>query len=147
MGKTRTVVIIEDSDEDYAAMMWAWRKAGITNPVVRCKDGEEALDLMFRRGADALTAPFKAPGLILLDLNMPRTDGRAVLAAIKGDEKLRAIPVVVLTTSASPTDVSVCYSKGANSYILKPVSLTGFMEILKQVVSYWTEIVYLPQPN
>src|SRR3712207_4925518 len=104
-----TILLVEDSPEDYEVTVRAFRKANLANPVQRCCDGEEALDYLYRRGryADAARAP--RPGLVLLDLNLPGTDGRQVLAQVKADPQLRSIPVVVLTTSADERDIEGCY--------------------------------------
>ena len=119
----QSILLVEDSPEDYEVTVRAFRKANLVNPVFRCQDGEEALDYLYQRGryADPEQAP--RPGLILLDLNLPGTDGREVLAQVKSDAQLRTIPVIVLTTSADERDIEGCYRAGANSYIQKPVSL------------------------
>ncbi len=115
------------------------------NPVFHCQDGEEALDYLYRRGryADPTSAP--RPGLVLLDLNLPGTDGRQVLAQIKSDAQLRTIPVVVLTTSADERDIEGCYRAGANSYVQKPVSLDAFLRSVQVLKSYWIEVAILPR--
>jgi CheY-like chemotaxis protein len=147
MSDPRTILVVEDSDEDFGAMMWAWEKAGILTPVIRSKDGEDALDRLFRRGEYAALKHDELPALVVLDLNLPRTDGRAVLAAIKKDEFLQLTPVVVLTTSANPKDIEACYRVGANSYIMKPIRLAHLCKILQEIVSYWMDVVYLPRPG
>jgi len=123
----QAILLVEDSPEDYEVTVRAFRKANLLNPVFHCQDGEEALDYLYRRGryADPTSAP--RPGLVLLDLNLPGTDGRQVLAQIKSDAQLRTIPVVVLTTSADERDIEGCYRAGANSYVQKPVSLDAFL--------------------
>jgi len=139
------ILLVEDSPEDYEVTVRAFKKASLANPVYRCQDGEEALDFLYQRGAyaDAIRAP--RPGLILLDLNLPGTDGRQVLAQVKGDPRLRCIPVVVLTTSADERDIESCYRAGANSYIQKPVSLESFLRAIQVLKNYWFEIVLLPR--
>src|SRR5262245_37094272 len=111
------ILLVEDSPEDYQATVRAFQKAGLLNPIFRCRDGDDALDFLYRRRAyvDPERAP--RPGVILLDLNLPGTDGREVLAEVKGDESLKFIPVIVLTTSADERDVQGCYQAGANSYV------------------------------
>ena len=147
MRELRPILIVEDSDEDFEAMMWAWKKGRLRAPVVRSKDGEDALDRVFRRGAYVGSDRSGAPALIMLDLNLPRTHGRAVLAAIKRDADLKTTPVVILTTSANPQDVEVCYREGANSYIVKPGQMNQLLEILQRIEGYWMEVVHLPVPG
>ncbi len=141
------ILLIEDSPEDYAATVRAFKKAGLANPIVRCADGEEALDYLYQRGA--YTEPGRAarPSLILLDLNLPGTSGREVLAEVKADARLRAIPVIVLTTSCDERDVAECYQAGANSYVQKPVSLERFLQAIQRLKDYWFEVVVLPRPQ
>ncbi len=115
------------------------------NPVVECEDGEEALDYLFRR--DKYLAPESSPrpGVILLDLNMPGTNGYEVLAVLKADPELRKIPVIVLTTSSDSRDIDRCYDAGANSYVQKPVDFPGFMKAVSLLKEYWFEIAILPE--
>jgi CheY-like chemotaxis protein len=139
------ILLVEDSPEDYEATERAFRRSGLKNPIHRCADGDEALDYLFRRGAFADPARSPRPGIILLDLNLPGTDGREVLETVKGDEVLRQIPVIVLTTSSDERDVQACYLAGANSYIQKPVDLEGFMKAIERLHDYWFEVVILPR--
>lgn len=139
------ILIVEDSPEDYEITLRAFKKAGLANPILRCKDGDEALDFLFRRGkySDPSTSP--RPGIILLDLNLPGTEGREVLYEIKKDPELGKIPVVVLTTSRDEKDIERCYKDGANSYIAKPVDMQGFFEAIQRLKDYWLEVVILPK--
>ena len=139
------ILLVEDSPEDYEVTVRAFKRANLANPVFRCQDGEEALDFLYRRGAytDPMRSP--TPGIILLDLNLPGTDGRQVLAQVKSDPHLKIIPVVVLTTSADERDIEGCYRAGANSYIQKPVSLEAFLKSIQVLKNYWFEIVILPR--
>ena len=136
------ILLVEDSPEDFETTERAFRRSGLKNPIIRCVDGDEALELLFRRGRFA-DAP--RPGVILLDLNLPGTDGREVLAEIKADPALKQIPVIVLTTSSDERDVQACYSAGASSYIQKPVDLDGFMQAIERLNDYWFEVVILPK--
>lgn len=147
MRETRPILIVEDSDEDFGAMMRAWRKVGIQTSVVRCAAGEQALDCLLRRGKYAGLRDSNVPAMVILDLNLPRTDGRSVLAEIKRHNHLKRLPVIALTTSSNPNDVAACYRDGANSYILKPVNLARLREILQKTVAYWMDVVHLPQPG
>jgi CheY-like chemotaxis protein len=142
---TQPILLVEDTPEDAEATLRAFKKAGMANPIYHCRDGDEALDFLRHRGRykDAAQAP--RPGMILLDLNMPGTDGREVLSEIKADESLRQIPVIVLTTSADERDIQTCYRDGANSYIQKPVDMKGFVESIQRLVDYWYHIVLLPK--
>jgi two-component system response regulator len=142
---SQPILLVEDSPEDYEATLRAFRKSGLKNPIHRCEDGEEALDFLFRRGRYADPASSPCPGVILLDLNLPGTDGRQVLAEIKSDERLKKIPVVVLTTSVDDRDIDACYSAGANSYIQKPVDIDGFVKAIERLNGYWFEVVILPK--
>ena len=141
----QTILLVEDSPEDFETTARAFKKAGVSNNFVHCEDGDDALDYLFRRGnyTDPKVSP--RPGVILLDLNLPRTDGREVLAEIKANDELKTIPVIVLTTSSDERDIEYCYSCGANSYINKPVNLEGFLEAIKRLADYWFEIVILPK--
>ena len=136
------ILLVEDSPEDFEAAERAFRRSGLKNPILRCSDGDEALDFLFRRGRFA-DAP--RPGVVLLDLNLPGTDGREVLAEIKADPHLKQIPVIVLTTSSDDRDVRACYQAGASSYIQKPVDLDGFMRAIERLNDYWFEVVILPR--
>jgi CheY-like chemotaxis protein len=139
---SQPILLVEDSPEDFETTQRAFRRSGLKNPIFRCADGDEALDFLFRRGRHA-GAP--QPGVILLDLNLPGTDGREVLSEIKADPELKQIPVIVLTTSSDDRDVAACYKAGANSYIQKPVDLDGFMRAIERLNDYWFEVVILPK--
>ncbi len=139
-----TILIVEDNEEDFEATKRAFERSGIANPLLHCEDGDDALDFLYCRGPYA--APFVArrPDLILLDLNLPGTNGREVLQEIKADEELKTIPVVVLTTSSDERDIRKCYEEGANSYVQKPVDFEGFQRAIQRLTDYWFEIVMLP---
>jgi two-component system response regulator len=125
--------------------MRAFQKAGLKNEVIHCEDGDAALDYLFRRADYADPAKSPKPGIILLDLNLPGTDGRDVLEQIKSDAALRQIPVIVLTTSIDERDIEGCYRMGANSYIQKPVDIDGFFHAIQTLKDYWFEVVILPR--
>lgn len=139
------ILVVEDSPEDYEATHRTFRKAGLVNPIFHCADGDSALDYLWQRGDYGDPAKAPRPGIILLDLNLPGTDGRDVLAEIRGDKNLKNIPVVVLTTSRDDRDIETCYEIGANSYIQKPVDLEGFVNAITRLKEYWFEIVILPK--
>lgn len=144
---SQTILIVEDNDDDFFAAMRAFKKVELANPVWRCTNGDQALDYLFRRGE--FSDPDKAPrpGIVLLDLNLPGTDGRQVLRTIKGDPGLKKIPVVVLTTSRARQDIEKCYADGANSYIQKPVDMAGFVQAITRLKEYWFEVALLPKEN
>src|SRR5262249_19483225 len=133
------ILLVEDSDEDYQVTVRAFRKLGLANPTHHCRSGDEALDFLRGRGRYAGAGQAPRPGIVLLDLNLPGTDGREVLAEIKGDPALRRIPVVVLTTSGDQRDILSCYRAGANSYIKKPVNLGDFFRAIESFKAYWFE--------
>ncbi|HKI18841.1 MAG TPA: response regulator [Isosphaeraceae bacterium] len=139
------ILIIEDSPEDYEATTRALRKAGLANPIFHCGDGEDGLDFLYQRGSYAVLDRAPRPAVILLDLNLPGADGREVLAEIKGDDGLKNIPVIVLTTSTDERDIEKCYHGGANSYVKKPVDLPGFIRSVQHLKDYWFEVVILPK--
>ncbi len=145
ISNSQPILLVEDTPEDAEATLRAFKKAGMANPIFHCKDGDDALDYLRQKGRYADPGKAPRPGMILLDLNMPGTDGREVLAEIKADEKLRQIPVIVLTTSSDERDIQVCYRDGANSYIQKPVDMKGFLDSIQRLVDYWYHIVLLPK--
>jgi len=139
------ILIVEDSLVDFEVIVESFEELGILNPIYHCKEGEEALDFIFQRGEYSNKAKAPRPTLILLDLNLPGTDGREVLAEIKKDNFLKSIPVVVLTTSTNERDIEKCYSYGANSYLQKPIDVEGFSRLMKAIKEFWCELAILPQ--
>jgi CheY-like chemotaxis protein len=135
------ILLVEDSSGDARLAMEALKDAKVRNELHWVKDGVEAMEFLRREG-DYSAAP--RPDVVLLDLNLPRKDGREVLAEIKGDEDLRRIPVVVLTISADEQDVLRSYNTHANCYVTKPLDLDRFMEVVKSIEDFWLEIVKLP---
>jgi len=141
----QSVLLVEDNNEDYETTKRAFRKAGLRNNLHRCKDGDEALDYLHRRGKYGDPEISPRPGIILLDLNLLATDGRQVLRNIKTDKRLRTIPVIVLTTSEDERDIQMCYENGANSYMHKPLDLAGFFAAIQQLKDYWFKVMILPK--
>jgi len=145
--RTRTplpILLVEDSDEDYAAVARALDGMPALASLQRCTGGDEALDYLHGLGrfADPRRAP--RPALILLDLNLPGKDGRAVLTEIRSDEHLRSIPVVILTTSKHRRDVEWCYQHGANGYHVKAIDYSSFRDEMRLLVAYWLSVCILP---
>ena len=139
-----TILLADDDEEDRAMTISALREHRVINTIHCVGDGEELADYLFRRGAYADPSNAPTPGLILLDLNMPKKDGREVLAEIKADSSLRSIPVVVLTTSKAEEDIARTYHLGVNSFITKPVTFDGLVQAMDAFSRYWLEIVELP---
>ena len=139
----RTLLVVEDSDEDFTAFSRVFHKLGLPNPVVRCEDGDQAL--AYLQGHGQVTGwPAALPALVLLDLNLPGIDGRTVLETLKQDPMLQALPVVVLSTSSSTRDVERCYQLGANGYLTKPIQYAALEAKLKVALQYWLEASELP---
>ena len=144
MGKAVEILLIEDNPGDVRLTLEALHEGKDKNNLVVAPDGETALAILRREGAHA-DAP--RPDLILLDLNLPKKDGREVLAEIKADEKLHCIPVVVLTTSKSEEDVLRSYQLNANCYITKPVDLEQFIRVVRAIEDFWLTMVVLPHTD
>ncbi|RAM48217.1 response regulator [Mastigocladus laminosus UU774] len=134
----------DDDEDDYMLVREALAESRLAIDLRIVRDGEELMDYLYRQGryADPNISPH--PGLILLDLNMPKKDGREALREIKNDPELRSIPVVVLTTSKAEEDIYRTYNLGANSFIIKPVTFAALVEVMKAIGKYWFEIVELP---
>lgn len=140
-----TILIADDDEDDRTLTRQALEDAHIANELRFVEDGEELLDYLYQRGPYAgETGLAPRPGLILLDLNMPKMDGRESLKIIKGDPSLHDIPVVVLTTSSLSADIARSYQLGVNSFITKPVTFTGLVAAMNVLGRYWLEIVELP---
>jgi len=142
---SQPILIVEDSPEDYEATIRAFKKSRLFNPVFRCENGDDALDYLFHRGRYQEREISPRPGIILLDLNLPGTDGREVLKIIKSTPEIKMIPVIVLTTSIDRGDIEKCYFDGANSYMQKPVDLNKFIESIQRLKEYWFEISIIPE--
>ena len=138
-----TILLADDDPDDRMMAADALAEAHIANPLVCVEDGKELLDYLHGTGEYAEHPP-PLPGLILLDLNMPRIDGREALARLKETPHLRRIPVIILTTSEAEEDIFRTYDIGVNSFITKPVSFAGLVDVMKGLRHYWLEIVALP---
>lgn len=141
-----TILMADDDDDDYLLTKKALKESKLANTLIRVKDGEELLDYLYQRG-EFKDAPTERPGVILLDLNMPRKDGREALKEIKADEDLKDIPVVIFTTSKAEEDVYRSYQLGSNSFITKPVTFEKLVSVISTLGLYWFKIVKLPQTS
>lgn len=137
MNKKATILIADDDDDDCFLMQSALSECGISNPTAFVKDGISLLNYL-RQNNDV------SVGLILLDLNMPRMDGREALKILKSEAQLRKIPVVVLTTSKAQEDIEYCYALGANCYIVKPASFDAFNDTISTLIKFWIDLSKLP---
>jgi CheY-like chemotaxis protein len=147
LRELQPILLVEDSPEDCEAAIRSLRRSGLTNPIWHCSDGDDALDLLHRRGRYLDPRWSLRPAMILLDLNLPGTDGLEVLRQIKGDPAMKKIPVVVVTTSNDERDIESSYDAGANSYIQKPVSYEGLVSSVQRLKEFWFDIVMLPKSD
>lgn len=143
-GKSITILIADDDAEDRMLVKDALEENRIVNNIHFVENGEDLLDYLFNKGNFTDKNKYPVPDIILLDLNMPRKDGREALKDIKADAALRIIPVVVLTTSKAEEDIIRSYDLGVSSFITKPVTFNSLVEIMKTLSRYWFEIVELP---
>ena len=139
-----SLLIVEDSNEDFETLQRFLRRSLLTIPIQRCVNGEQALEFLNRTRNHPDRATSLRPSLIVLDLNLPGTDGREVLRRIKQDDSLKLIPIVVFTTSNNPKDIEVCYRYGVNSYIVKPIDFAQLKRDIQILVDYWFEVATLP---
>jgi len=144
LARTRAaeILLVEDNDNDVMLTRLAFKQARLAVRLSRVQDGEQCMDFLHKRGAYT-GAP--TPDIILLDLNMPRMDGREVLAAIAADANLRQLPVVILTTSAAEQEILKMYQLRCSSYIIKPVDFEQFVRVIRLFADYWLEVVVLPR--
>lgn len=139
------ILMADDDDDDYLLTKKALAESKLLNTLIRVSDGEELLDYLNERG-DYKEGTVR-PGVILLDLNMPRKDGREALKEIKSNSKLQNIPIVIFTTSKAEEDIYRSYQLGSNSFITKPVTFENLIAVMKTLGAYWFEIVELPRSN
>jgi CheY-like chemotaxis protein len=143
-GKMILILLADDDPDDRKLTQDAFAENRLANMLHCVEDGEELMDYLHRRGKYSRLRGEALPGLILLDLNMPRKDGREALKEIKADPELRRIPIVVLTTSKAEEDIVRTYDLGVNSYVTKPVTFKSLVELIKVLGRYWFEVVELP---
>jgi CheY-like chemotaxis protein len=140
-----TILMAEDDPDDRVLAQEALEESRLANDLHFVTDGEELLDYLYRRGKFTNPDDAPRPGLILLDLNMPRKDGREAIREIKADPNLRRIPIVVLTTSKAEEDIYRSYDLGVSSFIIKPAAFESLVDIMKTLSKYWFEVVELPK--
>lgn len=139
------ILLVEDSQEDLVMTERNLRAAGLMNPILHYENGDDALEFLKERRGNKKHSSVPLPGIILLDLNLPGTDGRDVLSEIKQDDRLKLIPVIVVTTSSDDRDIHSCYALGANGYIQKPLGFEGLMKAMARLKDYWFEVVVMPK--
>ena len=147
MADGRPIVLVEDDPDDAELTLRALERSRVGNPIIHLKDGAEALDWLYGRGTHAGRDPADAPALFLLDLKLPRVSGLEVLVEARKDHRLRAYPIVVLTSSEEPDDLRAAYEAGVNSYIRKPVEFGEFAAAVAQLGLYWLVLNRAPHQN
>jgi CheY-like chemotaxis protein len=145
METLKRILLVEDDSRDVELTLNALSEYNLANEIAIARDGAEALDYLYRRGAFAQRPP-GSPVVILLDLKMPKLDGVEVLRQLKADEQMRLIPIVILTSSRESRDLEECYRLGVNAYVVKPVRFTGFVEAVKQLGVLWA-LINEPPPG
>jgi len=141
------LLVVEDSNEDFRMLQRLMQRMAVQNPIHRCTNGDEVLEFLYRQGndtynkSDALgkSKAVLRPSVILLDLNLPGIDGRDILVRLKQDSSFKEIPIVVFTTSSNPKDIELCYRKGANGYLVKPMDAQELKKTIQAFVNYWLE--------
>jgi len=144
MQSSLPILVVEDSPEDFEAAVRAFNKAKVPNPIYRFSYSEDAFDFLKQRGRFFKHGAETRPGLLILDLNLPGTNGLKMLQEIRADPTLRSIPVIVFSTSSNQREIDACYQAGANSYIVKPSSPDQLFDVIRRVKEYWLEAVTLP---
>jgi CheY-like chemotaxis protein len=137
VNKTAHILLVEDNQMDIELTLDAFHEARLSNTIDVTRNGEEALDYLFCRGKHAGREPHVLPDLVLLDLKMPGIDGFEVLRQIKSTTGLKRLPVIILTSSKEEGDRAMSYDNGANSYLVKPVSFEGFLDVVRTIGDYW----------
>jgi CheY-like chemotaxis protein len=145
MNEIARILLVEDNRDDAEATARSLKANHLLNPLHWCRSGQDALDYLSGEGAYAGDPSAARPALILLDLNMPGVDGRQVLERVKGSPALRAIPVIILTTSSDTQDIEQCYTLGASTFIQKPVDFDGLCAAVRAMRDYWFGIALLPE--
>jgi two-component system response regulator len=144
MKPAHAILLVEDNPADVKITQRALKESGLPVDLIVVRDGQEAVDYLLRKGAHASTGDWRSPDLILLDINLPRLTGREVLERLRATPALKAVPVVVLTTSTRREDIQQMYACGANTYIEKPQEFHRFVEVLQTIHRYWLDTALLP---
>jgi two-component system response regulator len=144
MKQAHAILLVEDNPADVKITQRALRESGAPVELIVVRDGQEAVDYLLRQGAHAHAADWRSPDLILLDLNLPGMTGHQVLERVRSEPCLRAVPVVVLTTSRRQEDIQKMYASGANTYIEKPQDFSRFVQALQTIHRYWLDLALLP---
>lgn len=144
MKPAHAILLVEDNPADIKITERALRESGFAVELLVVRDGQEAIEYLMRQGEHAASSSWRNPDLILLDLNLPRLTGREVLERIRATPALKAVPVIVLTTSRREEDVQEMYSAGANTYIEKPQNFQKFVQVLQTIQRYWLDTALLP---
>jgi two-component system response regulator len=144
MKPAHAILLVEDNPADVKITQRALKESGLPVDLIVVRDGQEAVDYLFRQGNHASGGEWRSPDLILLDLNLPRMNGREVLERLRANPTLRTVPVVVLTTSRREEDVQQMYAAGANTYIEKPQDFSRFVQVLQTIHRYWLDTALLP---
>lgn len=147
LKRTIDILLADDDSEDRMLIMDALHESRLHNNVHCVEDGEDLMNFLHNKDIYADKEKYPLPGIILLDLNMPKKDGREALKEIKADKRLSSIPIIVLTTSKAEEDIIKTYNLGVSSFITKPVSFSNMVEVMKALDKYWFEIVELPKDN
>ncbi|BAY19502.1 response regulator receiver protein [Anabaenopsis circularis NIES-21] len=140
----KPLLVVEDSNEDFKMLQRLMRRLAVQNPIYRCTNGDEVLDLLYQEKSSQNPNSIPTPSVILLDLNLPGIDGRDILERLKQDISLKKIPIVVFTTSSNPKDIEFCYQKGANGYLVKPMDAQELQKTVQAFVDYWLESNTVP---
>lgn len=146
MDEQSTVLLVEDDPDDVELILHAFGKANITNPVTVMRDGEKAIEYLRGQNGSAERLKFPPPGLILLDLKLPRRSGFEVLATVRATESVRRVPVIVLTSSNQENDIRRAYDEGANSYLVKPVGRDALVAMARSLHEFWMKLNMSIQP-
>lgn len=133
------MLVVEDSNEDFKMLQRLMQRMAVQTPVYRCIDGDETLNFLAGQQSDRDREAVTRPSVILLDLNLPGLDGREILVRLKQDASFKEIPIVVFTTSANPADIDLCYQRGANGYLIKPMDSEELQKTVRAFVEYWLQ--------
>lgn len=144
-GKPVDILLVEDNEDHIELTLRALKNNNVMNEIYVVKDGQEALDFVYHQGKHEDTAKYPRPGLILLDIHLPKVNGFEVLETLKKDPDVKSIPIIMLTTSSMDEEIAKSYAGGANSYVTKPVDFGEFMKKIKNLKLYWTIINSLPK--